>query len=57
MKVRGKNYQVLRLVFKADWAGKIALSQDHSQYRWFSLEEAKTLNTIAGTKKILELIK
>lgn len=56
MRVKGNRYHVVRIIFKASWQGDITLSEDHTRYAWFPLNQTKKLRLIAGTKRILSLI-
>ncbi|MDO8638073.1 MAG: NUDIX hydrolase [Candidatus Daviesbacteria bacterium] len=55
MYAKGKNYHVVRIVYNVRTRDKIVLGEDHSEFNWFSIKDAKLLEQkIDGLADILE---
>lgn len=52
--VKGKQYHVVRIVFKVRFKGDINLSEDHSHSGWFTPQEAiRKQKLLPGTREII----
>lgn len=52
--LKGINYRVVRIVFEVRWEGEITLSDEHSAYRWVSIDKAPESDRLVdGTREIL----
>lgn len=38
------NFHLIRLIYEISWKGNIKLSQEHSEFNWFTLEEIAKLS-------------
>lgn len=53
--IDGYGYQLIRILYDVPHEGKINLSEEHVDFRWVTLDEAKKLEPkIAGLVEILE---
>lgn len=55
IKLNGRNYLVIRIVFEGLNKGRIKLDADHSEYKWFDLEEVEKIKNdlVPGVFEIL----
>ncbi len=56
--LKRKTYHLLRIILKATWKGTLALSEEHEDHKWVSIEKAIRMpHLVNGTKEILKSIK
>ena len=53
IQARGKDFHVLRLLFKGTIAGEIRLSSEHEDFAWWALKEALKQDLTVGLKEFI----